>query len=204
MNKLKTVCICLLLGGLGVAVAQQGATVAGVLETLEPFPEGVRVGVGAHVVDQNGVWGREVGAATPTPSAEGATFSVRLTGEVAELAPFRSNEVSLPGLQDAYSVTPDDASYARAHLSVYLDENANGTFDRSTDTPYSGIAMVTAPTGFFNLIYVDKDVVVAPSSGDDLEFRAGWNIFTARFPEDAEPEYTVSTSLEDVLLSVSP
>lgn len=140
----------------------------------------------------------------PTVTDQGLTFRVVVAGEVTELLPFRSGEVSLPGLQDAYSVAPEGARVARAVVSVYLDENASGTFDRGTDTPYGGVAMVTSPTGFFNLLYVDRDVVVAPSKGGELEFRAGWNLFTARFPEDGEPEYAVSASLDDVLLSVAP
>jgi hypothetical protein len=201
---LRTVGGCLLLGSVAAAAAQRSVTVAGVIETLEPLPEGAPVRVGVHLINPGGVWGREVGGGTPTITEREITFSVNVTGEVAELLPFRSGEVNLPGLQDAYRVVPEDALYARAIVSVYLDHNGNGTFDRGIDTPYGGVAMVTSPTGFFNLLYVDRDVVVAPSEGGELAFQAGWNLFTARFPEDAEPEYAVSAALDDVLLSVAP
>lgn len=186
--------ICL--GLLGGALAQQSATVAGTIEALEGLPENARIGV--HIVDENGVWGREIGTTVP----EDGRFSVELSGEAAPLTPLRSDDVVLPGLQNNYSLEPE-VNFTRAQLNVYLDENGNGTFDRNTDTPYLGLAGTSAPTGFFVPFYVDQDATLE-AVGERLAVRAGWNIFTVRFPEDGEPQYSVSDLLESARLDVFP
>ncbi len=181
---------------LGWASAQQSATVAGTVEALSGLPENARVGV--HIVDENGVWGREIGTATP---ADGR-FSVTLSGEAAPLGPLRSDDVVLPGLQNDYVLEPE-VNFTRAQINVYLDENGNGTFDRNTDTPYLGHAGTAAPTGFFVPFYVDRDATLE-AAGETLELRAGWNIFTVRFPEGEEARYNVSNSLDAARLDVFP
>lgn len=197
MKSLWKICGWLLLVGslLGTAAAQQGATVAGVIETVEPFPEGLRVGV--HLVDQNGVWGREIGSVTP----EGNAFLVTLSGPAEGLRPFRSSEVVLPGLQSDFRVVPEGVNYTRAQVNVYIDHNDNGTFDRNTDTPYLGLAGISDPAGFFVPLYVDQDATLEMAAGA-LELREGWNIFTVRFAEGAEPEFAVSNTLEGARLDV--
>ena len=181
---------------LGGASAQQSATVAGTVEALDGLPENARVGV--HIVDENGVWGREIGTATPGDGR----FSVTLSGEAAPLNPLRSDDVVLPGLQNDYTVTPA-VNFTRAQINVYLDENGNGTFDRATDTPYLGLAGTSAPTGFFVPFYVDQDATLE-AEGETLELKAGWNVFTVGFPEDGDPVYSVSNSLESARLDVFP
>ncbi len=181
---------------LGWASAQQSATVAGTVEALSGLPENARVGV--HIVDENGVWGREIGTATP----EGGRFSVTLSGEAAPLGPLRSDDVVLPGLQNDYVLEPE-VNFTRAQINVYLDENGNGTFDRATDTPYLGLAGTSAPTGFFVPLYVDKDATLE-AAGEALALRAGWNVFTVGFPEGGEPVYRVVNALESARLDVFP
>ncbi len=184
------------LGLFGGVWAQQSATVAGTVEAPEALPENARIGV--HIVDQNGVWGREIGTATPNDGR----FSVELVGTAEPLSPFSSSDVVLPGLQNDYSLEPD-VNFTRAQVNVYLDENGNGTFDRNTDTPYLGLAGTSAPTGFFVPFYVDQDATMA-ADGETLELKAGWNIFTVRFPDGAEPDYNVSSSLDAARLDVFP
>ncbi len=181
---------------LGWASAQQSATVAGTVEALSGLPENARVGV--HIVDENGVWGREIGTATP---ADGR-FSVTLSGEAAPLGPLRSDDVVLPGLQNDYVLEPE-VNFTRAQINVYLDENGNGTFDRATDTPYLGLAGTSAPTGFFVPLYVDKDATLE-AAGEALALKAGWNVFTVGFPEGGEPVYRVVNALESARLDVFP
>lgn len=194
---MRTVFICLsLFSLLGGALAQQSATVAGTVEAPEGLPENARIGV--HIVDANGVWGREIGTATPRDGR----FSVELAGEAEPLTPLRSDEVVLPGLQNEYSLNPE-VNFTRAQINVYLDENGNGTFDRNTDTPYLGLAGVGAPTGFFVPFYVDQDATLE-AAGETLALRAGWNIFTVRFPEGEEASYNVSNSLDEARLDVFP
>ena len=76
-------------------------------------------------------------------------------------------------------------------------------FDRVADEFYMGLASLENPqgVGFFSLIYVDKDVTVS-GAGQELNLKAGWNIFTFRLPEDGEETYAVSATLDDVVLDV--
>lgn len=180
----------------GGALAQQSATVGGTVAAPEALPANARIGV--HIVDANGVWGREIGTATP----EGGSFSVELSGAAAPLAPLRSDEVVLPGLQHDYSLSPE-VNFTRAQINVYLDENGNGTFDRTTDVPYLGLAGTASPTGFFVPLYVDQDATLE-AAGETLELRAGWNIFTVRFPDGEAPRYSVSDTLDSARLDVFP
>ena len=180
----------------GAAWAQQSATVSGTIAAPEALPESARVGV--HVVDRDGVWGREVGTATP----QGDGFSVELSGAADTLTPFRSDDVVLPGLQNNYSLS-SEVGFTRAQVNVYLDENGNGTFDRTTDTPFLGLAGTEGPTGFFVPIYVDADTTLE-AAGEALTFRQGWNIFSVSFPEGSDPVYAVSSGLDNARLDVFP
>lgn len=193
---MKRLTILVLLAFFGGALAQQSATVSGSIAAPEALPENARVGV--HLVDDNGVWGREIGTAIPS---EG-TFSVELSGSAEPLSPFRSAEVILPGLQNNYSLS-SEVGFTRAQLTVYLDENGNGSFDRDTDTPYLGLAGTEAPTGFFVPLYVDADTSLE-AGGETLELRAGWNIFSVRFPDEGEAVYAVSNTLDAARLDVFP
>lgn len=196
MKRILPIYFLLCVSLLGGALAQQSATVAGTVEALEGLPENARVGV--HIVDKNGVWGREIGTAAPGDGR----FSVTLSGEAAPLSPLRSDDVILPGLQNDYTLEPE-VNFTRAQVNVYLDENDNGTFDRATDTPYLGLAGTSAPTGFFVPFYVDQDATLE-AAGKTLALKAGWNIFTVRFPESGEPQYGVSNLLESARLDVFP
>ena len=186
--------LCSCLGG--AALAQQSATVAGTIAAPEAIPDNARVGV--HVVDRDGVWGREVGTGTP----QGEAFSVELSGAAEPLTPFRSDDVVLPGLQNNYSLSPE-VDFTRAQVNVYIDEDGNGAFDRTTDTPYLGLAGTESPTGFFVPIYVSADTTLE-AAGAALEFKAGWNIFSVSFPEGDDPVYAVSSGLDNARLDVFP
>ena len=189
----------ILLVGLGLwsgASAQQRATVSGTVAAPGALPETARIGV--HLVDARGVWGREIATAIP----ENGTFEVELAGSTDALAPFRSGEVVLPGLQNDYSLG-SDVNFTRAQIDVYLDENGNGAFDREGDAPYLGLAGTAAPIGFFVPLYVDADTTLE-AAGRTFELRAGWTIFTVQFPDGGEPRYDVSNTLGSARLDVFP
>ncbi len=178
------------------ASAQQSATVSGAVATPDGLPETARVG--AHIVDTWGVWGREIGTATP----KNGMFELELTGSTDALTPFRSSDVVLPGLQNNYSLGTE-VNFTRAQIDVYLDENGNSTFDRETDTPYLGLAGISEPSGFFVPLYVDADTTLE-ANGQSYPFKKGWNIFTVRFPEGGDPKYSVSNTLDAARLDVFP
>lgn len=187
----------LLMGVLSVAFAQQEVTVGGLVQSEGELPEAARVGV--HVINLEGVWGDEIATATP----DAGSFSVSVGEEVAEnaLAPFEGGIVPLPGLQSEYSVSPGDVNFTRAQTNVYIDENGNGTFDRDADTPYLGVVNLEEPSGFFIILYVDKDATLS-AQGQSLALTQGWNLFTVRFSPTGEASYEVAPIVEDAVLDV--
>ncbi len=186
----------LLTSVLSVAFAQQ-VTVSGLVQTEGELPEAARVGV--HVISLEGVWGDEIATATP----DGGSFSVSVGEAVpaGALTPFEGGVVPLPGLQSEYSVAPGDVNFTRAQTNVYLDENGNGTFDRDTDVPYLGVVNLEEPSGFFVVLYVDKDATLS-AQGQSLALSQGWNLFTVRFSEEGEASYEIVPAVEDVVLDV--
>ena len=193
---MKVIQIALLTSILSVAFAQQEVTVGGLVQTEGELPEATRVGV--HVINLEGVWGDEIATVTP----EGGSFSVSV-GEVPAgvLTPFEGGVVPLPGLQSEYSVSPGDVNFTRAQTNVYVDENGNDTFDRDADIPYLGVVNLEEPSGFFVVLYVDKDATLS-AQGQSLALSQGWNLFTVRFSEDGEASYEVVPVIEDVVLDV--
>ena len=182
----------------GFALAQQDATVSGLIKTEDEMPAETRVSI--HVVDRDNVWQREVASVAPV----GGTFSITTTPVPAdELQPFRSGAVLLPGLQNEYTVTPEDANYTQGRINMYVDANTNSVFDRVADGFYIGVPSLKMAdgVGFFSLIYVDKDVTVS-GKGTDLNLKAGWNIFTLRLPNDGAETYGASQSVDDAVLDV--
>jgi hypothetical protein len=178
-------------------LAQQEASVGGVIELVEgEAPEGTRVAI--HLVDRDSVWQREIASALPTAG----TFTVTTQPVTAEeLLPFRGGAVLLPGLQNEYSVSPEDVNFAQGRVNMYVDANQNGVFDRTSDAYYLGIASLDNPTGFFSLLYVDKDATLT-GKGATLNLKAGWNVLTFLFPENADPIYEVQPAVSNILMSV--
>ena len=178
------------------AFAQQGAVFSGLVQSTEALADNTLVAI--HVVDADNVWGLQVASVAPVAG----TF--RLTpGEIpaGHLRPFRSGSVILPGLQNEYRVSPDDANVAVARINMYVDENGNDVFDMLVDRTYIGITNLDNPIGFYTLLYVDKATTLT-AAGVELQMRAGWNVFTVRFPGDA-PVYDMTPGVEDIVLDVS-
>jgi hypothetical protein len=182
--------------------AQQQATLSGLAqvknaEGVEETPANTKVAI--HIVDRDNAWVREIASSTPTAG----TFSVQTAAvNPDELAPFRNGSVLLPGLQNEYEVSPSEGvSFAKGQLNMYVDAGANNIFDRDADSPFIGVASLDKPIGFFSLVYVDQPVTVS-GKGATLEFAAGWNVFTVRYPDGGEPVYAVSGTVTDVLMDV--
>jgi hypothetical protein len=193
---MKRLLLSMLLFG-GFALGQQEASLGGIIELVEgEAPEGTRVAI--HIIDRDSVWQREIASSLPTAG----TFTINtqpVTPE--ELLPFRSGAVLLPGLQNEYTVSPEGVNFAQARINMYVDANQNGVFDRTSDATYIGIASLDKPTGFFAIIYVDKDATLT-GKGATLELKAGWNVLTFLFPEDSDPVYEVQPAVGNILMSV--
>ncbi len=193
---MKQLLLSMLLFG-GFALGQQEASLGGIIELIEgEAPEGTRVAI--HIIDRDSVWQREIASSLPTAG----TFTINtqpVTPE--ELLPFRSGAVLLPGLQNEYTVSPEGVNFAQARVNMYVDANQNGVFDRTSDATFIGIASLDKPTGFFAIIYVDKDATLT-GKGATLELKAGWNVLTFLFPEDSDPVYEVQPTVNNILMNV--
>lgn len=181
----------------GLASAQQSATLAGVIQSDDSLPEGTRVAL--QVVDADDAWVHE--AATTAPL--GGSFSLEVDGIPEDLLrPFRSGVILLPGLQNEYRVEPEGVRFAKGTLSMYLDEDENGSFSREPerDPFFLALAQLDDPIGFFTVIYVDAEATMS-GRGGTFELEPGWNVFTVRFPETGA-EFEVTGDVEDVALEV--
>ncbi|MCA9836822.1 MAG: hypothetical protein KC422_07905 [Trueperaceae bacterium] len=187
-----------------LCLAQQEATLSGIIKTDGDVPEGTRVAI--HVVDRDGVWQREVVNASPVAG----TFSITTKPlEASELSVMRNGSILLPGLQNEYTINPSEGvNFALARVNMYVDANGNEVFDRTTDAFFIGVPSLENPIGFFTLIYVDKAVTLS-GRGVDLNLAPGWNVFTVRFPESSQadtsppsPDYAVQPSVEDIVMDV--
>lgn len=182
--------LCLQLG-----LAQRSVELSGIIESQEALAEGTRVAI--HVVDRDGVWGDEIATVTPVAG----TFSISADPvEDQELRAFRSGAVLLPGLQNEYRVSPDNVNYLQARVNMYVDNNDSGAFERVSDAFYIGVSSLDEPVGFFSLLYVDRDATIT-GSGVTLELRAGWNVFTVRFPGEGALQFDIAQSIEDLVLT---
>lgn len=181
----------------GFSFAQQQATLSGIIKTETETPAETRVAI--HVVDRDGLPQVEVASSTPIAN----TFSIDTTPLSTEyLNTLRNGSILLPGLQNEYTVSPQEGiNYALARVNMYIDSNNNQELDFLVDATYLGIASLEEPIGFFNLIYVDNNVMFS-GSGVDLNFEAGWNIYTVRYPTDGDPIYTVQSLVDDIVMDV--
>jgi len=178
------------------ASAQQAVNLSGIILSDDPLVENTRVAI--HVVDADNAWVLEVGSVTPI----GGTFRISPPAvPSSQLRPFRSGSVILPGLQNEYRVTPEGANVAVARITMYIDQNRNELFDRVMDPWYIGASRLEEPVGFWALLFVDRDVSLT-AAGVDLQLRAGWNVFTVRFPGE-QAVYDVVSFAEDIVLDVA-
>lgn len=193
----RSVMLSVVLAGMCIGFSQQQATLSGRIESLGDLPETARVGV--HVIDAEGVTLAEISSVRPVAG----TFSLTTTTPSSTLLqPFSAGAVLLPGLQNEYQVTPENAQFARAIAKVYDDTNGNSTFDNPESDPvYLGVASVENPVGFFVLLYVDQAVTLS-GRGQTIDMMAGWNVFTVRFPEEGTANYGASSSVQDILLDI--
>lgn len=194
-----TILALLLLSTLfSVALAQTSATLSGIIESDEPLPANTRVAV--FQVDSRGVWGREL--ATDTPVAN--TFSLTVLPDEIDtegLLPFQAGSIRLPGLLSEYRVSPAGANYTIGRVNVYLDDNGSGKFERDGDGFLVGISSLEDPQGYYNLVYVDRDVSMI-AADITLELKQGWNIYTFRLATETTPaRFAILTNVDDVLLS---
>jgi len=191
---MKRLILTILLLIMATAFAQQAATVGGVVKAEAPLPGTVRVGI--HVIDLDGRTLLEVAS---SPLVVG-TFSVTTVPLTAELQPFRSGAIPLPGLGTEYSVSPEGVNFARAVTKVYEDNDGSEAWSLENDVGYLGVASLEGG-GFFVLLFVDRDTTLS-GRGADLALRAGWNIFTVQVNEQGGLSFSVLDSINNAVLDV--
>lgn len=198
MNRRFMTMIALVAAGLlGFATAQSNVSLGGIIQTEDPLPENTRVAV--FQVDRDGVWGRELVTVNPIAGTFDLTLDVH---DLDGVLPFRSGAILLPGLQNEYRISPEDAGYVLGRMNMYVDHNSNGEFNRETDSVFLGLLSLEEPIGFYNIIYVDREARLT-ASGVELTLGEGWNIFTVRFPgEGSAPEYEIVSNVDDAVLDV--
>ncbi|MDZ7799893.1 MAG: hypothetical protein U5K81_03740 [Trueperaceae bacterium] len=182
---------------LGFTFAQRSISLAGVIDSEEGLPDDTRLSV--QVLNADGAWSYEVDSVAPI----GGSFELEVGEVPAEhLRPFRSGAVLLPGLQNEYRVTPEDANYVQGTLAMYLDEDQDGTWTREPerDPFFLALSQLEQPIGFFTLIYVDQAATME-GRGEELALAQGWNVFTVRFPESG-PAYEIREAVDDIALEV--
>lgn len=180
------------------ALAQQMMTISGLIKAEPGLLPNTRVAL--HVIDEQNNRYIEVLGVTPVAG----TFNVSTTAPIDAqlLRPFESGSTVLPGLQNEFTVSPGGVNFARAITNVYVDTNNNATYDgHATDPLYLGIASVENLPGFFALIYVDKDATIS-GQGASLQLYTGWNIYTVRFTQEGEANYTAHKIVNDAVLDM--
>lgn len=195
---MKKLIFTIIIISLSFGFAQQSATLSGVVKTPEAMPANSFVSI--HTIDKDNVWLDEIS----TSAVVSGTFSISTKPlDASQLVAFvNGSSALLPGLQNEYTIEPAGVNFARAVVNVYVDNNGNSHFDNvEVDAPYIGIASLDNPVGFYSLIYVDKDARIV-GKGQSLDLKYGWNIFSIRFPTDAEASYAISTEVDDILLDV--
>lgn len=180
------------------AAFAQGVTLSGIIEASDPLPDTTRIGI--FQVDSHGVWGEELDTTAPLAG----TFTLTLEADDVDsnaLMPFIAGSVRLPGLLSEYRVEPNNVNYTLGRVNVYLDNNQSGQFEREGDGFLVGIASLEEPQGYFNLIYVDQDVMMV-AEDITLELKQGWNIYAFRLADESNAaRFAIVTNIDDVLLS---
>jgi hypothetical protein len=196
MKQFRLSVLLLVLSLAGITFAQQQATLSGIAKVQGETPANTKVAI--HLVDRDNAWQREIASGTFTAG----TFSIQTAAvNPEELAPFRNGAVLLPGLQNEYTVSPEGANFAKGQINMYVDAEGNNVFDRASDNVFIGVASLENPIGFFTLVYVDQAVTIT-GKGATLNFAAGWNVYTVRYPEGSDPVYAVEPAVSDVLMDV--
>jgi hypothetical protein len=181
----------------GVAVAQQQVRISGLqIDELVELPPEMRLGVFLDLGDG----ARELGSArmvagTFDLDTEGLTPEARDLRELASgsfpLAFMIGNEFVVDGAEGA--------RFATAWLQPYHDQNDSGAYEELFDEWFfRAPPELTDPFGYFNLVYVDRDVVLRTTPAE-VALREGWNLVVARV-RDGALAYEVATSVSDVVV----
>ncbi len=180
----------------GAAFAQQQVRINGVqIDELVELPPEMRLGVFLDLGDG----ARELGSVRMVAG----TFDLESSGLVPEERDLRALvSGSFPlafMIGNEFVVDREDVRFATAWLQPYHDQNDSGAYEELFDEWFfRAPPELTDPFGYFNLVYVDRDVVLRTTPAE-FALRAGWNLVVARV-EGGALTYDVTTSVSDVVV----
>lgn len=181
----------------GAAFAQQQVRVTGLqIDELVELPTEMRLGVFLDVGDATPP---EVGSVRMVAG----TFDLgtdRMAPEDRHLRALASGSFPLAFMiGNEFVVDREGVRFATAWLQPYHDQNASGAYEELFDEWFfRAPPELTDPFGYFNLVYVDRDVVLRTTPAE-FALRAGWNLVVARVVDGALA-YEVATEVEDVVV----
>ncbi len=180
----------------GAAFAQQQVRVTGVqIDELVELPPEMRLGVFLDL----GEGAREIGSVRMVAG----TFDLDSAGLVPEerdLSALVSGSFPLAFMiGNEFVVDREGARFATAWLQPYHDQNDSGAYEELFDEWFfRAPPELTDPFGYFNMVYVDRDVVLRTTPAE-FALRTGWNLVVARV-EGGALAYDVATSVSDVVV----
>jgi hypothetical protein len=180
----------------GTALAQQQVRINGVqIDELVELPPEMRLGVFVDLGDG----ARELGSVRMVAG----TFDLESSGLVPEERDLRALvSGSFPlafMIGNEFVVDREGVRFATAWLQPYHDQNASGAYEELFDEWFfRAPPELTDPFGYFNMVYVDQDVVLRTTPAE-FRLRRGWNLVIARV-EGGALAYDVATSVSDVVV----
>lgn len=180
----------------GAAFAQQQVRVTGVqIDELVELPPEMRLGVFLDL----GEGAHELGSVRMVAG----TFDLDSSGLVPEERDLRALvSGSFPlafMIGNEFVVDREGVRFATAWLQPYHDQNDSGAYEELFDEWFfRAPPELTDPFGYFNMVYVDRDVVLRTTPAE-FPLRAGWNLVVARV-EGGALAYDVATSVTDVVV----
>lgn len=180
----------------GAAFAQQQVRVTGLqIDELVELPSEMRLGVFLDLGDG----AREIGSVRMVAG----TFDLNTDGLVPgerDLRALVSGSFPLAFMiGNEFVVDREGVRFATAWLQPYHDQNASGAYEELFDEWFfRAPPELTDPFGYFNLVFVDQDVVLRTTPAE-FALRRGWNLVVARVQGGALA-YEVATSVQDVVV----
>lgn len=181
----------------GAAFAQQQVRVTGLqIDELVELPTEMRLGVFLDVGDATPP---EVGSVRMVAG----TFDLATEGMVPEerhLRALASGSFPLAFMiGNEFVVDREGVRFATAWLQPYHDQNESGAYEELFDEWFfRAPPELTDPFGYFNLVYVDQNVVLRTTPAE-FALQRGWNLVVARVVDGALA-YDVASSVQDVVV----
>ncbi len=197
MHRLRTLAIVLTTVLLSGAVfAQQQVRVTGVqIDELVELPAEMRLAMFLDLGDET----RELASVRMVAG----TFDLTTDGVVPEERDLRvlaSGSFPLAFMiGNEFTVDREGVRFVTAWLQPYHDKNASAAYEELFDEWFfRAPPELTDPFGYFNMVYVDQDVVLR-STPASFALQEGWNLVVARV-RDGALAYEVATDVDDVVM----